>query len=119
MLNNDDWYKLVAASAAGGVPFRDQQRSLAADARPGRQCHSCCERTCLRPPHTHTQSARMISSLSAPYSRRTHQWDAAQCSHVTQCRWQLAQTVVGQVQQHQLEPTQSIREFLHARCELP
>jgi hypothetical protein len=39
---------LVAASAAGGVPFCDQQRSLTVGSHLGRRCHSCCERTCLR-----------------------------------------------------------------------
>jgi hypothetical protein len=43
-----DWYNLVAALAAGGVPFCDQQWSLTVGSHLGRQCHSCCERTCLR-----------------------------------------------------------------------
>jgi hypothetical protein len=42
------WYNLVAALAAGGVAFYDQQRSLNVGSYLGRQCHSCCERTCLR-----------------------------------------------------------------------
>jgi hypothetical protein len=43
-----NWYNLVAALAAGGVPFCDQQRSLTVGSHLGRQCHSCCERTCPR-----------------------------------------------------------------------
>jgi hypothetical protein len=39
---------LVAASAAGGAPFCDQQRSLTVGSYLGRQCHYCCEQTCLR-----------------------------------------------------------------------
>jgi hypothetical protein len=35
-----DWYNLVAASAAGGVPFCDEQRSVAIGSCPGRQCLS-------------------------------------------------------------------------------
>jgi hypothetical protein len=45
-----NWYNLVAALAAGGVPFCEQQRTLAFGSYPGRQCHSCCERTCIRVP---------------------------------------------------------------------
>jgi hypothetical protein len=47
---------LVTASAAGGVPFCDQQQSLAVRSYPGRQCHSCCVQTGLRvtfPPNKH------------------------------------------------------------------
>jgi hypothetical protein len=53
------WYNLVASSAAGGVPFCDQQRSLTVDSYIGRQCHACCEQTCLRvtmPPSKYTGS---------------------------------------------------------------
>jgi hypothetical protein len=43
-------YNIIAASAAGVVPFLDQQRSLAVGSCPGlgRQCNSCFEQTCLR-----------------------------------------------------------------------
>jgi hypothetical protein len=40
-------YNLVATSAAGGVVFFSKQRSLAVGSYRGRQCHSCCEQTCL------------------------------------------------------------------------
>jgi hypothetical protein len=40
------WYNMVAVSAAGSLS--DKQRFLAVGSRPGRQCHSCCEQTCLR-----------------------------------------------------------------------
>jgi hypothetical protein len=60
------WYNLVAASATGGVPFHNQQRSLAVVCYLGRQCHSGCERTCLRvkkspppPPPTILQEQRL------------------------------------------------------------
>jgi hypothetical protein len=52
-----NWYILVAASAAGGVPFSIINNGLAVGSCPGWQCHPCCERTCLRvtapppPPH--------------------------------------------------------------------
>jgi hypothetical protein len=61
-----NWYNLVAALAAGGVPFCDQQRSLTVGSHLGRQCHSCCERTCLRvtiPPHNVTSSHSGLSLL--------------------------------------------------------
>lgn len=45
-------------------------------------------------------------------STLTHQGHAAQRGHVAQGRWQAAQAVVGKVQQHQLQPTQRIRELL-------
>jgi hypothetical protein len=58
------WYNLVAASAAGGVPFCDQQRSLNVGSYLGRQCHSCCEQTCLRvtipPPSKGVAGAQLL-----------------------------------------------------------
>jgi hypothetical protein len=42
-----NWYNLVAASAADGVPFCNQQWSLAVSSCFVRHCHSCCEQTCL------------------------------------------------------------------------
>jgi hypothetical protein len=55
-------YNLVAASAAGVVPFCDWQQCLTVGSYLGRQCQSCCERASLRvtfPPH----DALELSSL--------------------------------------------------------
>jgi hypothetical protein len=38
-----NWYNLLAASVAGGVPFINYQWSLTVGSYLGTQCHSCCE----------------------------------------------------------------------------
>jgi hypothetical protein len=60
--------KLIGSFGCWRVPFWDEQRSLVVGASPVKQCHSCCEQTCLHAPSSPWQKARARGGLTAAQS---------------------------------------------------